>query len=95
MVLGSFAGLVIGGRAAHMASRGASVVEISKAVRTLSPAATAVGGTILIVTLSAPVGEFSFSLGSWVFDGIVYVIAVAASWHAGHLIANKALLDLL
>jgi len=41
------------------------------------------------------VGEFSFSLGSWVFDGIVYVIAVAASWHAGHLIANKALLDLL
>jgi hypothetical protein len=87
LALGILDGLILGNHASRLAGQGIPAANIGKAILLLTPLATAASGTVIIAALSiwdsSTVDAFSLLIG------IVWLIAIFASWHAAVIVTRK------
>jgi len=88
LVLGIIDGIILGNLAAHLVRTNESVPSIARRITAASPLVTmAAGGCLLALFRSyTGGGEDNFTL---IFERVIYIIAMLASWHAGWLSAKQ------
>lgn len=87
LALGILDGLILGKHASRLAGQGIPVANIGKSVLLRAPIATAASGTVLIAALC--IWDINTVETLSVLIGIVWLVAIFASWHAAIIVTRK------
>lgn len=87
LALGILDGLILGKHASRLAGQGIPAASIGKAVLLRTPLATASSGTVLIAALC--IWDINTVETLSLLIGIVWLIAIFASWHAAVIVTRK------
>jgi hypothetical protein len=89
LALGVVDGLALGIHAARLIGRGVPAADAAKNVRILTPIISAIGGAAIAAVLFVEGVLGSMDPFNMIFAGVIWLIAIGASWHAATVFTRK------